>query len=169
MERENENNLIDLLEYIKNFNMHFELLLRRYNRFKEINNITNDDIDVITYLDMIVVQLRAICIENNTKYKNNYTVQNLLRKVGEEELSQKIERMLETPFIPDSDFTVRIAIKTLADNFICHYDNIDFPKIDLALAEIIEKRLRSPYDSPNLDDIMKVLISCVGQGLSIKV
>ncbi|MBR3352748.1 MAG: hypothetical protein IKG35_11600, partial [Erysipelotrichaceae bacterium] len=89
MERENENNLIDLLEYIKNFNMHFELLLRRYNRFKEINNITNDDIDVITYLDMIVVQLRAICIENNTKYKNNYTVQNLLRKVGEEELSQK--------------------------------------------------------------------------------
>lgn len=161
-------NLIGLAEYIDHFNIHFKLLLRRYNRFKEINDISNTDIDVITYLDMIVVQLRAMCIES-PNLKKNYTAQILLRKVGEEELAGKIDKMLEEPFIPCSDFTIRKAIKTLADGFICHYDNFDSPNGDgWYFAETIEKRLRSPYDTSNLDYIMGVLIDCIGEGLSIK-
>lgn len=89
---------IRLLQYINNFNIHFSLLLRRYKRFKEINTIGNNDIDVITYLDMIVVQLRAMCIENE-RYKNNYTAQILLKKVGEEELATRIDEMLDQNFV----------------------------------------------------------------------
>lgn len=63
----------DFAVYIKNFNIHYSLLLRRYSRFKEINVICGNDTDVITYFDMIIVQLRALCIEN-CRYKSNYTV-----------------------------------------------------------------------------------------------
>lgn len=169
MKFENDEELLRLGEYINNFNMHFKLLLRRYKRFREINDIHNTDIDVITYLDMIVVQLRAMCIES-PKYKKNYTAQNLLRKVGEEELASKIDAMLDEPFIPETNFPIREAIKTLADKFICHYDNFDLPdeKNHLYYSQTIEKRLRSPYDKANLDYIMKTLIDCIGEGLTVK-
>ena len=168
IELRNADELMSLAEYIEHFNVHYKLLLRRYVRFKEIDDIYNTDIDVITYLDMIVVQLRAMCIES-PRLKNNYTAQILLRKLGEEELAKKIEDMLEEPFIPESDFTIRKAIKTLADGFICHYDNFDGLDSDgWYFAETIEKRLRNPYDSANLDYIMRTVIDCLGEGLTMK-
>ena len=168
IELRNADELMSLAEYIEHFNVHYKLLLRRYVRFKEIDDIYNTDIDVITYLDMIVVQLRAMCIES-PRLKNNYTAQILLRTLGEEDLAKKIEDMLEEPFIPESDFTIRKAIKTLADGFICHYDNFDGLDSDgWYFAETIEKRLRNPYDSANLDYIMRTVIDCLGEGLTMK-
>ena len=154
-----------LTQFIKNFNIHYKLLLRRYERFKEINDIHNKDIDVITYLDIIVVQLRAMCIESKN-YKKNYTAQILLRKTGKNEAADRLDALLEERFIPSTDFTIRIALKTLADGFICHYDNFDGPQKDkLSLAEIIEKKLRNPYDEKNLDYIMNTLLSCIGSSI----
>ncbi|MGI5849925.1 MAG: hypothetical protein ACOX8Q_07655 [Christensenellales bacterium] len=168
-EEKDMDELFLLAQYIDNFNIHFSLLLRRYKRFREINIVGNKDIDVITYLDIIIVQLRAICVENE-RYKNNYSAQVLLRKVGENALADRIENMLSQEFLEGcEDFPIRKAIKTLADDFICHYDNFDGEKLhDLSLAEIIEKQLRSPYDKINLDYIMKELINCIGEGLSVK-
>lgn len=161
----NIDNLMELNEFIKNFNIHYKLLLRRYERFKEINDIHNKDIDVITYLDIIVVQLRAMCIESKN-YKKNYTAQILLRKTGKNEAAGRLDALLEERFIPSTDFTIRIALKTLADGFICHYDNFDGPQKDkLSLAEIIEKKLRNPYDEKNLDYIMNTLLSCIGSSI----
>ena len=169
LEERNSDELMSLAEYIEHFNIHYRLLLRRYARFKEIDDVFNTDIDVITYLDMIVVQLRAMCIES-PRLKKNYTAQILLRKVGEGELAERLDTMLEEPFIPESDFTIRKALKTLADGFICHYDNFDGIEVDgWHFAEIIEKRLRNPYDMPNLDYIMKTIIDCLGEGLTIKI
>lgn len=169
LQERNSDELMSLAEYIEHFNIHYRLLLRRYARFKEIDDVFNTDIDVITYLDMIVVQLRAMCIES-PRLKKNYTAQILLRKVGEGELAERIDTMLEEPFIPESDFTIRKALKTLADGFICHYDNFDGIDVDgWSFAEIIEKRLRNPYDMPNLDYIMKNIIDCLGEGLTIKI
>lgn len=158
-----------LLEYIKNYNMHFRLLLRRYKRFKEINELSNDDIDVITYLDIIVVQLRAMCIENE-RYNNNYTAQILLRKIGKEMLAQKIDNMLNEDFYDGfKQLNIRTALKILADQFICHYDNFDGKNMHmLSMADIIMGRLRSPYEKFNLDYIMEVLINCIGEGLTMK-
>lgn len=67
-------------EYIHHFNVHYNILLRRYQRFVEIDEPLNNDIDISTYFDMIIVQLRAMCIES-PKLKNNYTAQILLRKI----------------------------------------------------------------------------------------
>ena len=164
-----EEETLELFDYIKHFNVHFTLLLRRYKRFKEINTVPNVDIDVITYIDMIIVQLRAMCIESE-RYKHNYTAQILLRKVGEEELADKIDAMLNEDFYDGSrQVTIKIALKILADEFICHYDNFDGEKLHrMSLADIFVNHLRSPYEEKNLDYIMKVLIDCIGEGLTIQ-
>lgn len=165
----NTDELIALGEFIKHFNIHYKLLLRRYARFREINDVYNNDIDVITYLDMIVVQLRAMCIES-PNLKKNYTAQILLRKLGEEVLAEKLDTMLNKEFIPGAtNLTIRKALKILADGFICHYDNFDGLNNETwGISAIIESRLRNPYDSHNLDYIMKTVIDCVGEGLILK-
>ena len=160
---------LELMEYVKHFNIHYRLMLRRYARFKQINDISNTDIDVITYLDMIIVQLRAICIESK-HLKKNYTAQILLRKVGENSLADKLDAMLDEEFFSyRQNFSIRQALKTLADGFICHYDNFDGDAKDAwAWAGILEKQLRNPYDEHNLNYIMKTVIECVGEGLSVR-
>ena len=65
-----------IMFYIKNFDIHFRLLLRRYERFCEINRLGNKDIDVLTYLDLIIVQLRAILV---LVYKNGHEKFNKLK------------------------------------------------------------------------------------------
>lgn len=157
---------MELLRYIKHFNMHYALLLCRYKRFTEIDDIHNTDIDVITYLDMIIVQLRAMCIER-PESKKNYTAQNLLRMMGRDDLAQKIDDMLALDFFPYLDgYDIRKALKVMADKFICHYDAFD--ETDPARAAMIENQLRSPYDEHNLKFIMKTVIDCIGEGLSLK-
>ena len=102
-------------------------------------------------------------------YENQYvvyTAQILLRKTGKNEAADRLDALLEERFIPSTDFTIRITLKTLADGFICHYDNFDGPQKDkLSLAEIIEKKLRNPYDEKNLDYIMNTLLSCIGSSI----
>ena len=163
-----ENEILELFEYIEHFNIHFRLLLRRYKRFKEIYSISNaTNIDVITYIDMIIVQL--MCIENE-RYKNNYTAQILLRKIGEDALANNIDKMLSEEFYDGSiQVSIKTALKIVADEFICHYDNFDGEKSHrISLAEIFINRLMSPYEEKNLDYIMKVLINCIGDGLAIQ-
>lgn len=160
-----DENKREFISYIDNFNMHYKLLLRRYARFREVNQPQNPDIDVITYFDIIIVQLRAICIEN-PKLKKNYTVQNLLKKMGRPDLSKNIDDMLDQEFAEfTKGYPIRKALKTLADQYICHYDK--FERDDIGWAESMTNNLRSPYFTHNLDYIMEVLTDSIGEGLSI--
>ena len=157
-----------LEEYVKHFNIHYTTLLRRYHRFVEIDEPMNDDISVSTFFDMIIVQLRAMCIEN-ARLKDNYTAQILLRKIGEDELANRIDAMLEQNFIDGTDMTVKKAIKILADGFICHYDNFDGSDVGTwGMALVIENRLRNRYNKINLKYIMGVLMECIGEGFELE-
>ncbi len=156
----------EFLQYLEHFKMHYKLLLRRYARFVKIDDIHNTDIDVITYLDMIIVQLRAMCIES-PGLKKNYTAQNFLRLMKRDDLAQRIDDMLAEEFFEyRNNCDIRRALKIMADNYICHYDTFDDEGI--AWAEIIEKQLRNPYDKHNLKFIMKTVIDCIGEGLSLE-
>lgn len=155
-----------LLEYIKNFKMHYKLLLRRYRRYKEIYRIDNTDIDQITYFDMIIVQLRAMCIES-PGLKDNFTAQNLLHRLCRDDLSNKIDAMLDESLIGDGDFTIRKSLKTVADKLVCHYDYFDIRDGLLSICETIEGNLQNPYVNENLDHIMDVLMSCVKEGIGL--
>ena len=159
---------LEIQPFIKHFCMHFDLLMRRYERFTKINDPHNTDIDVITYLDMIIVQLRAMCIES-PNLKNNYTAQNLLRKVGRGDLADRIDNMLEETFYAGRDYSIRESLKRLADKLICHYDNFDgVNEFDLAISDILTNNLRNPYESKNLKYIIDILKSCVYEGLYVR-
>ena len=154
----------ELLSIVKHFRMHFELLCRRYAKFKSIPKLNNKEIDLITYLDIIVVQIRALCIERQD-LKKNYTAQNLLRIIGRDDLAQRIDTMLDTPFFHHrQEITTRCALKTLADKFICHYDSFD--EEEFVISTMIESQLCNPYEDINLQSIMKVIVDCIGEGLS---
>ena len=171
-EEEQFDELLLLGDFIEHFNIHYSLLLRRYRKFRNIDKAKKNNIDLITYLDIIVVQLRAMCIEN-PKNKKNYTVQSLLKQLGEPQLAQRIDDMLEEEFFGDdvvSGFPIKRALKLLADGFICHYDNFDGKKSDgWYYAETISQHLCDCYSKVNLDYIMKTIIDCVGEGLTIKI
>lgn len=168
----NEYEQEELLDYIKHFEVHWRLFLKRYKRYMKLQKLrNNDDLDANTYFDMLIVQIRAMCIENS-KLKNNYTVQNVLKKIGREELASKIDNVLDMPFreyIIDKStgnpITIKKVIKILADGFICHYDNFDGERdIERSFAIVIENNLRNPYYSVNLEFIISVVIDCVEQG-----
>ncbi|MBN1215212.1 MAG: hypothetical protein JXA99_07180, partial [Candidatus Lokiarchaeota archaeon] len=119
-------------------------------------------------------QLRALCIENK-RYKENYTAQILLGKLGKKDLVEEIDNMLNENFrnilkfnpdgIEAEDISIRDAIKTLADEFICHYDNFDGAKVgNLSIYQVIFNQLRNPYEKVNLDYIMNILIKCIHKG-----
>ena len=170
-EERQSDELLMLGEFIEHFNVHYSLLLRRYKKFRELSKYNFDNIDLLTYLDIIVVQLRAMCVES-PQNKKNYTVQTLLKQLGEPELAQRIDDMLEEEFLGDvlvSGFTIKKALKLLADRFICHYDNFDGKDSDgWYYYNMISRRLCDCCKKVNLDYIMNIIIECVGEGLTIK-
>ena len=160
-------------QFIKYFSIHYKLLISRYMKYKELDKINNEDIDVGTYFDIIIVQLRALCIES-PHLQNNYTVQTVLRRIGKEEYADRIDKMLDQQFMPGVNcrtgefFTTRKALKMLADKFICHYDNFDGSNSDgWGLGLAIEKRLMNPYNTPNLDTIMAEIVDCIYEAFDI--
>lgn len=85
-------------------------------------------------------------------------------------MANNIDKMLSEEFYDGSiQVSIKTALKIVADEFICHYDNFDGEKSHrISLAEIFINRLMSPYEEKNLDYIMKVLINCIGDGLAIQ-
>lgn len=170
---ENVQNIAENAQFIRHFSIHARILLSRYLKYNDLEKVNNDDIDVGTYFDIIIVQLRALCIEAPYLEKN-YTAQIALRKIGRAEYADRLDKMLEQEFMPGvysktgEIFTVRMALKTLADKFICHYDNFDGANSDgWGLGLVIEKRLMNPYNIPNLDTIMSEVVECLYKGLDI--
>lgn len=155
-------------DFLEHFNIHYTLLLRRYEQFKKLDGMNVTNLDGSTYFDMIIVQIRALCIES-PRLKKNYTAQVLLRKIGKADLADKLDAMLDSPLndVVEEDYTIRKAIKTLVDGFICHYDNFDGDKRETwGWSGYLEKHLRNPYYPVNLDYIMSIIIECIGDGLS---
>lgn len=153
------------LKYIKHFEIQYNMLLNRFDRFLKIDEPFNDNIDIGTYFDIIIVQLRAIFIES-PKLKNNYTVQNLMIKIGKPELANRLDDIFDKCVIEDSTWTVRETIKFLADKFICHYDDSEGEnETNWSEALYLESFLRNPYNVVNLKTIMQEITSIVSQGL----
>lgn len=109
----------EIWDYIKAFSSNVELLLRRYQIFQNLSQ-ESGFIQYLSYFDIIMVQLRALCIENE-RYSENYTIQVLMKKLNRSDLAQKLENYLDNEI--SEGVTIREAIKFIADKFICHYDS----------------------------------------------
>ena len=117
---------------------YFNLLKARIDKFKELERGT---IDFKTYFDIILIQIRAMCIENETK-KNNHTLQNFFRINGYEKFATEIIEYFNQVMLDGSlkELTLRETIKTTTDRFIAHYDTITGSSTDDLDFEFDSKR-----------------------------
>lgn len=115
------------------------LLIQRIEKFSSLSENT-EEYDV--YFEVILVQLRAMFIEN-AKYKDNYTSQVYMHKLGMKNEIDRINSYLDEKII--DDLSIREAIKTIVDKYIVHYDNLndkDIKKIEVCKANLRNKDSR---------------------------
>ena len=105
-------------EFFILFYNNFKNLCDRINRLEEFDKGT---LDHLTYYEMILVQIRALFIENKRDKEKNITVQKYLIQSGHNNIVDEIESFLNL-YLSDN-LTLRKAIKTCVDSFIVHYDN----------------------------------------------
>lgn len=108
--------------YDETFLKYLDLLSRRSKKLQQLNH---DTLDYSTYTDMCLVMLRAILIENPS-LKNNYTVQNFLRRHDRDDLADRADNFINRRI--NKKYTLRAALKVTVDKFIAHYDTMT--KID---------------------------------------
>ena len=124
-----DDDLIEIKSEDEQFNMYFceyyALFIKRIERMKELDN----DTDRRTYLDMLFISIRALLIEQE-KNKSNYTLQNFLRRNGQDALICKINDYLNTRI--NSMYTLREVIKIITDKFIAHHDSLQVSEQEIA-------------------------------------
>lgn len=111
-----------------NFEMSMHRLTQKYLRYNVLrkHDDSPQNIDLFTYRDSILVDVAAICTENEKR--ENYTIKVFLRRQKHNDLYAPIGEILDRKICVDCDkaeITVANAIKILRDKFICHFDNFE--------------------------------------------
>lgn len=113
--------------FVAMFGKKINLVECRLQRMLELQDVTVwRNLDWLTYRDMVIVQVAAMCVDRTATEHDGYTIQSLLRRMGQEHLIGGIDKVLNKNVAVDADHndvTVRIALKTIRDKFLCHYDN----------------------------------------------
>lgn len=156
--------IIEELKFLERYNQHFNEFLLRFDRFKQIRSqyeITKDKkllTDFRCYIDILIVQIRSFCLENDINNKKNYTVQHFLNLFSSEESAKNLDNFLEKPLYGTKDdgyCSIKQAIKFVSDKYICHHDKLSevgISQIDFIIAELV-----NPYSKINLDIIINEL------------
>ena len=98
------------------FISYFDLFESRVNHLAEL---PKGSLDYKNYLDLSLIQLRALCIEYPC-LKNSYTLQNYLYVHDMGEKAAEVDKFFNVN-IGDS-MTLSEAIKVTTDKYIAHYD-----------------------------------------------
>jgi len=114
--------------------------------------------EFLMVFDSALVLFRSLFLE---KGKKNYTFQNYYIEIGKSEIASQIDAYLDSDF-DATGISIRIALKFIADKFICHVDDITFDEI--GLANYYMATLKNPYASNNLANIVKNLNCIISQG-----
>ena len=99
-----------------------------YFLFREKNFIKDDVFLEDLFLESILVDIRALLMEN-TRYKKNYTLQNnfKINSLNEEDINFKvaneIDKFLNDTLLPDREISFFDAVKFYTDKYIAHSDN----------------------------------------------
>ena len=161
------------IEYVNHFNEYYQLLLDRYERFCELRESEEWSLDLDTYFEMIIVQLRALLLERGSNVvTGNYTIKNILSLSEDIEAWNVIEKTLNEVMISGEgvkqDCLLRDAIKIIADKSICHYDSFYREgSHSWELIQLLKKMLMDKAEKVNLDILMKSIISILRNGVEI--
>ena len=109
------------------FDKKIDLVISRLQRMLDLQAETEcRQLDWLTYRDMVLVQVCAMCVDEQADRRDGYTIQSLLRRIGQEHFIAEIDKVLDKIIAVDAThngISVRIALKTVRDKFLCHYDN----------------------------------------------
>lgn len=126
----------DLESFIESFKEKMMLLLKRINKFTTLEENTDE---YYIYFDIILIQIRAMFIENE-RNKNNYTSQIYAKNLESEYHVSLINNILHERLL--DDFTIRDGIKLIVDKTLAHYDFIsekDKEKIEICKRALMDK------------------------------
>ena len=158
--------------FIKEYSFNMDLLSYRLQKFEKTSQ--DNRFEYLTIFDSIIVQLRAIMLENR---QSNYTIQTYYRYHGQEAIALAIDKYLDEPFDAadsqakeegnESYRSLRKALKLLSDKFICHYDKITL--LDKGSADYISSMLSNPKGKRYLRNILfDILKICKQESVEIK-
>lgn len=152
----------EFMIFLETFGFNMDLLNYKLNQFEKVN--AYNKLEYYSLFDSIIVQIRAILLE---KKKSNFTVQSFFRYQERDDVAEAIDNYLDQPFnAADLEsmnegsteyWTIRSALKFIADKFICHYDKVTL--IDKGNADYICAELNNPYSNRYLKTILSDLIS----------
>lgn len=99
-----------------------------YFLFRDKNFIKDDIFLEDMFLESILVDVRALLMEN-ARYKKNYTLQNSFRLNSDNEkdinfkIACEIDNLLNDTYLPDGETSFFEAVKFYTDKYIAHRDN----------------------------------------------
>ena len=161
-------------EYFSYFNEYYQLLLMRYERLNELRENNEWSLDAETYLDMIIVQLRALLCEKKVsqEFPFKYTIQQVLSMDVDDARLNAINALMETVMVSGEgkyeDWTVRDVIKIVADKTICHYDTYhDRKNPQWELQQWLKDLFIDKSKEINLDYIMNTIKGVLYNGVQM--
>lgn len=139
--------------FAEQFVFNIEQLNYRLRRLASINCAdASMQAEYLMVFDSAIVLFRSLFLENG---KNNYSFQNYYRLNGRQDVADAIDAYLDSDFDDWSGFTIRKAIKTIADKYVCHIDSVGFT--ELAQANALMARLSNEIEPNNFQSIVKNL------------
>ncbi len=100
-----------------------------YLKNRNVNILADDSFLLDVFIESILIDIRAVMLESK-RYKNNYTVQNSLKRGSENKnsilykISQSIDDFFMQTKVNDSNMSLFEAIKFYTDKRIAHRDSI---------------------------------------------
>ena len=141
-----------------------------YERMRRLYTISvhKDYVSWITYFEMIVVQLRALCCEKRWKLRN-YTIQGLLYRIGASADANEFDRFLDDTIAGAIDselLSAREVIRRIADKFVCHYECDHRQDANIAMARVREELIQMLLKDDLLGRTVSKIQDVVNKALS---
>lgn len=137
-------------------------------RCRRLHQLEEDPLSWITYLEAVIVQLRALACERGDSVKKNFTIQGALIRLGCVDLKERFDQFLDSNIKGGGTgctYTYRKAIKTIADKFICHHDNYDNAEYNNAVQPETYQELVAILMSGAIHVLAGTIIETVRQAL----
>ncbi|WP_336046157.1 hypothetical protein [Solibacillus ferritrahens] len=132
-------------EYNKIFNEKKAFLKAKIEKFKSLKP---GSFEYSCYMDLILVDVRAMLLEND-RYAKNYTIQNHFRRFTEKgkqsllnKVADNIDEYLKIELI--EGLSIKESIKFYVDKFLVHFDDVnshDFDKKEEIIQSLINNEV----------------------------
>ncbi len=139
------------------FDFNISMFLYRIERLLDID--IRDEKNKQEYqmiFDATMVLFRSLLLDSSKKV---CSIQNFYRKINLEDYADRIDQLLDSPFVNWRTDSIRKTIKFISDKFICHQDNVT--PADISWCNTAMSFLVNPAFDNNFQSIINKLYSII--------